>query len=214
MLIRTSESTWLYAKKQAPSCLEQPGAVIHHERGFTVDDRIVVGIGTGSQPEWRTMTLAEAIGRFLAALSAGITPESFRTYRRALMGLLAVVGDVRLVGVTTASLQHWCQHQEGQGVKLAAISRRVRVVRRFFNWLADEGHLSTNPVAALAWPLAPAGSSDAGPIFSGPVLGGGQVPDAGRRRREYVLSLVGVASPRTHQTYSGTIALFAGLLWC
>lgn len=108
------------------------------------------------------MKLKKAIEKY----QRSILVESTRTlYSYSLRSLLAYLGNVAIDRISTDDLRGWrigleklksaSTRNRGKKLSVYTLHRHVRIIRRFFKWLADEGHLDHSPAARLEFPRLP-----------------------------------------------------------
>src|SRR3990172_1227448 len=110
------------------------------------------------------MKLQRAIGRYERSIGVASTRK---LYGYTLASLLTHLGNRNIRRISTDDLRDWkvgfeasrsqSTRNRGQKLSVYTIHRSVRVVRRFFKWLAAEGHLDTSPAARLEFPRLPKG---------------------------------------------------------
>lgn len=108
------------------------------------------------------MKLQEALNVFLGRFT---NPETFRSYRSALQPLVTAIGPARDVDIITPiDIQRYVndlrhsrvkyqnhpqRHPEYEGYSPATISRIVKAIRTFFNWMLELDLIPKNPVKKL-----------------------------------------------------------------
>lgn len=114
------------------------------------------------------MLLEEAIKMMLVAVRVeGRSPQTVEWYHRRLNHLLNFLGNVPVEQITVHDLRQyfvhlmeretrWANHpkhseREG-GLSSETIAGHFRALRRFFNWLEEEGILQTNPIRKIKAP--------------------------------------------------------------
>ncbi len=118
------------------------------------------------------MQLSTAIQEFDLSLIGTVSPGTRNLYLRRLRTLLEFLGDVKVEQITISDLRHWRTHLVRRKERWVnnpyrpsapgplspwTIHSHVRIVRRFFKWLVEEGHLKQNPAARLKLPPLPEG---------------------------------------------------------
>lgn len=116
------------------------------------------------------MRLSAAIQEFELSLKGVAAPGTRILYLRRLRSLLAFLGDVEIEQITISDLRQWranlAERKERWvnhcyrpsvpgGLSPWTIHSYIRIVRRFFKWLVEEGHLDHNPAARLELPPLP-----------------------------------------------------------
>lgn len=97
------------------------------------------------------MRISEASEAFLSLRQAeGFSPYTLKAYRLQIELLIRDAGDLELVAVTLQVLRdHLAKHAH---LKPASMGHKVRALRSFFAWLAEEEHLTKNPTLKLKEP--------------------------------------------------------------
>jgi site-specific recombinase XerD len=114
------------------------------------------------------MLLSEAIEALcLATVADGRSRHTVNDYRQKLGYLLTYLGDVDVLTLTAADLRRyvadmrsrntlWSDHdyraERVGGLATATLTTRVRAMKRLFNWLVAEGHISDNPARRIQVP--------------------------------------------------------------
>ncbi len=116
------------------------------------------------------MLLSTAIQEFDLSLIGVVAPGTRNLYLRRLRSLLDFLGDVEIERITTSDLRRWraelAERKERWvnnpyrppalgGLSPWTIHSYVRIARRFFRWLAEEGYLDQSPAARLELPPLP-----------------------------------------------------------
>lgn len=123
------------------------------------------------------MRLSEAIDALLVATIAdGRSRRTVDNYRQLLAALVRFLGDVEVEQVTIADLRRYITHLRTRpsrytdhpkmgevpgGLALASVASHVRAVKRLFNFLHEEGLISSNPAKRLKMPKVPRGEPKA-----------------------------------------------------
>lgn len=118
------------------------------------------------------MQLSTAIQEFDLALIGVVAPGTRDLYLRRLRSLLDFLGDVEIEQIAISDLRRWRTHLVERKERWVntpyrppapgplspwTIHSYVRIARRFFKWLVEEGHLKQNPAARLKLPPLPEG---------------------------------------------------------
>lgn len=115
------------------------------------------------------MTLPDAADYFLLSMVGIVSKTTVEFYRRRLPVLVDYFGDVSIETITLEQLRAWRQCLAGRalryrgtarecsgGLSVYTIHQYIRVTRRLFRWLLDEGKISHNPAKRLELPKLPA----------------------------------------------------------
>jgi integrase/recombinase XerD len=81
----------------------------------------------------------------------GFSPETLKSYQIQHRLLVRYFGDTDIEGITLADLKEYLI-QEGGHLKPASLGARIRFIRAFFRWAADEGHREGSPARKLREP--------------------------------------------------------------
>ena len=84
--------------------------------------------------------------------SEGYSPYTLQAYQLQLGLLLRHTGDVDIETITLETLREYIAGPASERRKLSTIAHRIRVIRSFFSWLVNEGHLGKSPAARLREP--------------------------------------------------------------
>lgn len=136
------------------------------------------------------------VERFLTQLGSEETRRAYRLDLRRFLEYLGGSARERTFpdGVTTKHLDGFVSWMDADGLSTATQRRRVSAVRRFYDWLCENGDRSTNPVRGpLSIPREPeSGSSEDGFLTAGQIesLLGGLDRSSNEGRRTFALILV------------------------
>jgi site-specific recombinase XerD len=100
----------------------------------------------------------EALERYLATLSLeGKSPFTLANYRQDIGHWLAFCSaeDIPPLDATRQHARAWLTAMQAKGTADATISRRAVVLRAWYRWMADNGIVQSNPMAALNVPPRP-----------------------------------------------------------
>lgn len=98
------------------------------------------------------MRLLEASTRYLQAKRVeGFSPVTLAAYALQHQLLARAIGDVPLEAITTQVLRDYLE-ATAQRVKPVTVGNRIRCLRGFFAWLADEEIVDRNPCAKIREP--------------------------------------------------------------
>lgn len=114
------------------------------------------------------LLLSQAVEALLtAAVADGRSERTVRDYRQKLGGLLAFLGDRPVGGITIQDLRRYVADLRARrsryadhplrgpvagGLSDASVASNVRVIRRLFSWLVEEGLLPESPAKRLPTP--------------------------------------------------------------
>jgi integrase/recombinase XerD len=81
----------------------------------------------------------------------GFSPATLKGYKVQLNLLIRYFGDIDIEEITLASLKTYLI-EAGSHLKPASLGARIRFIRAFFRWAADEGYCPGNPARKLREP--------------------------------------------------------------
>ncbi len=116
------------------------------------------------------ITIEQAQQNFELSQIGEVSPATIRWYKHRLTSLVEFLGNVAIAEITINDLRRWrvwlleknsrwASHshkpeQEG-GLSTWTIRGYIRAIRRFFNWLVEEGYLPSSPAQRLKMPPKP-----------------------------------------------------------
>lgn len=101
------------------------------------------------------MLLSQALQSFDLSLTGVASPKTREWYASILRSLIAFLGDVELSAVSLVDLRRWRVYLIKSGLSIWTVHGYLRGVRRWFNWLVEEGELAASPAVRLALPRLP-----------------------------------------------------------
>jgi len=81
----------------------------------------------------------------------GFSPHTLKGYAVQANMLIRYLGDIDVGEVTLADLKEYLVERGGH-LKLSSLGMRIRVLRAFFRWAAEEGYCQANPARKLREP--------------------------------------------------------------
>lgn len=102
------------------------------------------------------MKLVEAIDAFLDETNVG--PQTKSNYQASLAAFEKWADQGRSLSVediTRPMVSHYQEYLEGKGQQPSTVHQRLVVLKRFINWLVDEGYLEASPMAKFRLPRDP-----------------------------------------------------------
>ena len=103
------------------------------------------------------MSPAQAIDAYLLRLQTerGCSPRTIDGYRRELTLLAGLVGSRAWSDIAEPEVRRWVAAASREGLAATSIARRLSAWRGFFDWLAADGGLATNPARGVRAPRRP-----------------------------------------------------------
>lgn len=103
------------------------------------------------------MSPAQAIDAYLLRLQTerGCSPRTIDGYRRELTLLAGLVGGRAWSDIAEPEVRRWVAAASREGLAATSIARRLSAWRGFFDWLAADGGLATNPARGVRAPRRP-----------------------------------------------------------
>ena len=94
------------------------------------------------------------VDRYLRRLSTerGYSPRTIDSYRHDLAVLAGVAGERDWGSLTQANLRRWIAQAVAKAMAPRTIARRLSAWRGFFDWLAEQGVVASNPARGLRAP--------------------------------------------------------------
>jgi integrase/recombinase XerC len=104
-----------------------------------------------------SMSPAQAIDAYLLRLQTerGCSPRTIDGYRRELTLLAGLVGGRAWSDIAEPEVRRWVAAASREGLAATSIARRLSAWRGFFDWLAADGGLATNPARGVRAPRRP-----------------------------------------------------------
>jgi len=104
-----------------------------------------------------SMSPAQAIDAYLLRLQTerGCSPRTIDGYRRELTLLAGLVGGRAWSEIAEPEVRRWVAAASREGLAATSIARRLSAWRGFFDWLAADGGLATNPARGVRAPRRP-----------------------------------------------------------
>jgi tyrosine recombinase XerC len=109
---------------------------------------------TQPKPASEIQPLLDAYTRYLVA-EKNLSPYTIRNYRSDLLDFTRYLNeheDADPLEADRQSFRRYLGHTRDQGIATASLTRRASTIRNFYRFLAREGHLPTNPLAAVSAP--------------------------------------------------------------
>ena len=103
------------------------------------------------------MSPAQAIDAYLLRLQTerGCSPRTIDGYRREPTLLAGLVGGRAWSDIAEPEVRRWVAAASREGLAATSIARRLSAWRGFFDWLAADGGLATNPARGVRAPRRP-----------------------------------------------------------
>lgn len=103
------------------------------------------------------MSPAQPIDAYLLRLQTerGCSPRTIDGYRRELTVLAGLVEGRAWPDIAEPDIRRWVAAASREGLAATSIARRLSAWRGFFDWLAADGELATNPARGVRAPRRP-----------------------------------------------------------
>lgn len=100
---------------------------------------------------------ASAVDAYLAELAEQrrLSPHTVSNYRRDLLRLLNLAGEISLVELQVQHIRRFAAQLHGQGLSGRSIARLLSAWRGFFNWLGRDDVVQANPCEGIRSPKSP-----------------------------------------------------------